>query len=59
MRDTMQQRLQKSMCLAQLPGSKELQAADDDERKLGIATELMEKMSAAGFRCELYGVMLQ
>ena len=55
MPDTIQQRLRKSML-----GSKELHAADDYERKLRIATELMEKMSAAGFRCELrYGVMLQ
>jgi hypothetical protein len=62
MPDAMQQGLQKSMSFAPTkpPGSKELQAADDFERKLRIAAELMEKMSAAGFLCELrHSVMLQ
>jgi hypothetical protein len=40
--------------------SRELQVADDYERKLRIAAQLVEQMLAAGFRCELrHGVMLQ
>jgi hypothetical protein len=39
--------------------SRELQVADDYERKLRIAAQLVEEMLAAGFRCELrHGVML-
>jgi hypothetical protein len=29
-------------------------AADDHERRLRAAAKLMEKMSAAGFRCQLW-----
>jgi hypothetical protein len=57
-----QQCLKKSMSLAPAkpPVSKELQAADDYERKLRISAQLVEKMAAAGFRCELrHSVMLQ
>jgi hypothetical protein len=34
--------------------SREGQAADDHERRLRTAARLMEKMSAAGFRCQLW-----
>jgi hypothetical protein len=42
-----------------VPRVVQVQVADDYERKLRIAAQLVERMSAAGYRCELgHGVML-